>query len=126
MVGARAAHRLGAVHVVEVDFRARWRPERRRSADGAEIDHRDREILGHAGVAREPLVGWRWRLAYAHTDRTAGLLAPQLTDVDRRALTEWGYRFVTGFALMAGLRWRVDQLASSPFAGGHLRFAAVW
>ncbi len=126
MVGARAARRLGAAHVVGLDLTARWRPEERRSGDGAEIEHRDREILAHAGVAREPLVGWRWRLAYAQTDRTAGPLAPQLSDADRRVLTEWGYRFVTGFALMAGVRWRVHRLTTSPFAGGHLRFAAVW
>lgn len=125
-VGGRAARRWGAAHVVELGLRARWRPERRRSGDGTEIDHRDREVLAHAGVAREPVVGWRWRLAYALTDRTAGPLAPQLTAVDQRALTEGGYRFATGFALIAGLRWRVHRLTTSPFAGGHLRFAAGW
>lgn len=125
-LGAVAEHRLGEAHVLEAAARIRWRPEQRTDGSVLMLHHRDRETLAQMAIAGEPGTGWRWRGAYQRLHRTAGVAAPWLTGSHHRLLTEGGYRFASRFELMGGVRWRLDHLTTSAFAGGHLRFMAVW
>jgi hypothetical protein len=46
--------------------------------------------------------------------------------MNHRLLMEGGHRFASGFEVVAGLRWDLDQFPARIFDGGHLRFAATW
>jgi hypothetical protein len=112
---------------VEADARVVWRPEDRQSDGAALVQHEDREVLLHLGLARRPLVsGWQWRVTVSRMDRSAGALAAQLAERNHRNLMEAGYRFRSGFELMGGVRWDLDRLRGGTFDGGHLRLMAAW
>jgi hypothetical protein len=124
--GLRARVGEGDAVRVEFDFRAVWRPEQRTVGGDSLIQHRDREVLAQLAAVRWPPTGGIWRFAYAFLDRTAGVLAPWLTGTQHRAVTESGHRFASGFEVVAGLRWDLDDFGRAAFDGGHLRFAAAW
>ena len=109
----------------ELDLGGVWRPETRGVAGGLSQHVSDRELFGQLALVRRPLTGWSWRLTYAFVDRDAGVL-PELTAVNHRHVMEGGYRFQSGFELMGGLRWDLDDFPVAPFDGGHLRFSATW
>jgi hypothetical protein len=130
-VGARATVALGARTGQRLDLElgagAVWKPEDRTLGQAqTTLRHRDRELFASVALAREPARGWRWRLGYAFADRDAGVLVPQLSATHHRQLMEGGHRFRSGFEVMAGVRWDLDQGLANPFDGGHLRFSAVW
>jgi len=125
-LGMRAAVSLREPLRLEVGAGAVWRPEDRDLGDGTRVEHRDREVLANFALVRQPQAGSTWRIGYAHDDRSAGVLAPSLTAVNRRLLMEYGHRFRRGFDVMVGVRWDLDQGWAAPFDGGHLRFGATW
>ena len=98
-----------------------------RSTGGQEpVRHRDRELTGWVALRRRPNAGWSWGVLLARMDREAGLLAPWLTGLNERLVTEWGHRFPSGFEVTAGLRWDLDHFRRQAFDGGHVRFSSRW
>jgi hypothetical protein len=123
-IGGRGRVRLDSALAVEFDSRVIWRPERRDQA-GEVVRHHDREVLSQVVLIRRPPGdGWLGRLGVTADTRRAGVLAPQLHDSDSRLLTEFGWRFRSGFEASFGVRWDLD--ASGTFDGGHLRLIATW
>ncbi|MFC1662141.1 hypothetical protein ACFL3S_11950 [Gemmatimonadota bacterium] len=125
-VGFRQRVRTGQRVSLEVDVAAIWRPEDRSGIDGPLVRHRDREIFGMLALASVPAPGFAWRFVLAGLDRDAGELTPDLTAGNLRNVLEWGYRFASGFHVMAGLRWDLDRFSRYPFDGGHLRISSSW
>lgn len=111
---------------LEVEVGAFWRPEDRNGSLGTHVRHRDRSVAGMLTLASPPSPGFAWRMVFAGMDRDAGVLVPQLTAGNLRNVMEWGYSFASGFRVMAGVRWDLDQLSHHPFDGGHLRISSRW
>jgi hypothetical protein len=120
--------RVATSHGVSLDLEltATWRPEERSGTEAMGIDHRDREIFGLLALTPDPSPGFDWRLALAAMDRDAGTLASHLSAANVRNVMEWGYRFSSGFHVMAGLRWDLDRFPRDAFDGGHLRISSSW
>ena len=126
VAGLRARIGEGQRLWLELDLRSLWRPETWVVENDPPIDHRDREVSAQLAAAHWPPAGWIWRLGYGFMDRHAGVLAPWLSAANHREVIEVGHRFPSGFEVVAGLRWDLDQLTRAPFDGGQLRFAATW
>ena len=125
VLGWRVAFAATASLGLELDLVATWRPESRRTGGAALSRSNDRQLFGQFGLVRRPPTGWTWRLAYAVLDRRSDVL-PQLTATNHRQVMDGGYRFESGFEVIAGLRWDLDRLGSTFFDGGQLRFVAQW
>jgi hypothetical protein len=125
-LGFRQRVGVGPRVCLEVEMGASWRPEDRKGSSGTQVRHRDRAVVGMLTLASPPSPGFAWRMTLAGMDRDAGALAPRLTATNLRKVWEWGYSFTSGFRVMAGLRWDLDQLSRHAFDGGHLRISASW
>ena len=125
-IGGRARLGLTADVSVEGDLRWTWRPEDRHTGDGTRLEHDDRELFGQVALLRRPRVGELWRLAVAQYDRESTVFDGRLAGVQQRLTMEWGYRFVSDFEVVAGLRLDLDAFERAPFDGGHLRISTTW
>lgn len=121
-VGILARHHLTEELAMGAELRGVWRPESRRDGTGS-MRHEDRELYGMVSLRRWAAHGWIGRLAWAAMDRDAGVLLPEVSGRNQRLITEAGFRSRTGFSVVVGLRWDLDELGSDLFDGGQLRLA---
>jgi hypothetical protein len=129
-VGLRPRVRLGESVRLVGEVERVWRPEERtvRPTVGPDerLDHRDRATFGRVALLRRPATGWTGRLAWTALDRRAGVIVPGLTATNHRLVTAWGWRFPTGFEVVAGIRWDLDVSPGGSFDGGHVRISGRW
>jgi hypothetical protein len=130
-VGIRARQDLAGSFALEADLVRTDRPEELQQGwrggvtgpSSSSLEREDRESFAGLALVRRPLSGWTGRLFYASVDRESDASRTQLTDRNTRLVTDFGYRFASGFDVTAGVRWDLDGGREPKFDGGQLRFA---